>query len=256
MPEGAIAHLGYAFKLVAFLVAFIPSGITAVVFPRMAFDMTMRDLDGVRRTISLAMRVMWLGVAPLIAVGAVLAYPFIAVLLERNAFVAADTAQVALLWQIYLLSLIGACLGSVTGRAFYAMKATRTIAVMGVVEAVAYAVYTSYLAWHLGVAGVAIGYVVYYSLSIGWQVPVLMRRLGGTGGLELFSSFSRTLAAALVAGGGAYVVLLWLAAPWSQLIGGGIVAGAIYLVCLTAWGGSEVRWTTQTLRGMAVSWHS
>lgn len=256
MPEGAIAHLGYAFKLVTFLVVFIPSGIAAVVFPRMALDMSLRDLDGVRRTISLAMRVMWLGVAPLIAIGAVLAYPFITVLLERNAFVAADTAQVAVLWQIYLLSLIGACLGSVTGRAFYAMKATRTIAVMGVIEAAGYAAYTSYLAWRFGVVGVAIGYVLYYSLSIAWQVPVLMWRLGRKGGPELLSSFGRTLAAAAVAGAGAYAVASFWGAPWPQLIGGGMIASALYVLCLRLWGGPEVQWTTQALKGMAASRHS
>ena len=253
MPEGAIAHLGYAFRLVTFLAMFLSSGIAAVVFPRMAVDVAIRDLAGVRRTISLAMRVMWLGVAPIVATGMILGYPFIAVLLERGAFLPSDTAEVATLWQIYLLSLIGACLGSVTGRAFYALKATRIIAVMGVVEAVGYAAYTPQLAWHFGVVGVAIGYVLYFSLSIAWQVPVLLWKLGREGGPELFSSFARTMAAAVVAGGGAYLIAALAASPWLQLVSGGVAGCALYVIGLLVWGGAEVQWTTRALKGVAAS---
>lgn len=253
LPEGAIAHLGYAFRLVAFLSMFLSSGIAAVVFPRMAFDAALRDLGGVRRTISLAMRVMWLGVAPVVATGIILGHPFITVLLERGAFLPSDTAEVATLWQIYLLSLIGGCLGNVTSRAFYAMQATRVLAVMGVIEAIAYAVYTPYLAWRFGVAGIAVGYVLYFSLSLAWQIPVLLRKLGREGGPELFSSFVRTLGAAVVGGGAAYVIAALGGTPWLQLAGGGIVGTALYLICLRAWGGPEVEWTTKALKGVAAS---
>jgi putative peptidoglycan lipid II flippase len=256
MPEGAIAHLGYAFRLVTFLALFLSSGIAAVVFPRMAFDMAARDVDGMRRTVSLAMRVMWLGVAPVVATGIVLGYPFIAVLLERGAFRAPDTSDVAALWQIYLLSLVGGCLGTVTGRAFFAMQATRLLAVMGVIEAVGYVAYTPLLASHFGVGGVAAAYVLYFSLSIAWQIPVLLVKLGRQGGGELSSSMARTAAAAAVAGVGAYAVVSFQAAPWPQLIGGGMIASALYVLCLRLWGGPEVQWTTQALKGMAASKHS
>ena len=253
MPEGAIAHLGYAFRLVAFLAMFLSSGIAAVVFPRMALDMVSRDLEGVRRTISLAMRVMWLGVAPIVSTGIVVGHAFIAVLLERGAFRPADTAEVAVLWQVYLLSLAGACLGNVTGRAFYAMKATRIIAVMGVIEAVGYAAYTTYLASRFGVIGIAVGYVLYFSLSIAWQVPLLLWKLGREGGPELFSSFARTLGAAVVAGGGALACSALGASPWFQLLAGGLAGVTLYLVCLRVWGGPEVQWTARALKSVAAS---
>lgn len=246
--EGAIAHLGYAFRLVGYLALFLSSGIASVVFPRMALDVAVQDLGGVRRTLSLAMRVMWLGVAPVIGTGIVLGHPFIVVLLERGAFRAADAADVSTLWQIYLLSLFGSCLGGVTGRAFYALKATRLIAVMGVVEAVGYAVYTPILARHLGVAGVAMGYVLYFSVSIAWHIPVLLWKLGREGGAELTLSFARTTAAALVAASAAYGSAALATAPWLSLAVGSAAGGLAYVACLAVWGGEEVAWAARALK--------
>lgn len=253
MPEGAIAHLGYAFRLVSFLAMFLSSGIAAVVFPRMAFDAALRDHHGVRRTISLAMRVMWLGVAPIMTTGIVLGHPFIAVLLERGAFRAADTAEVATLWQIYLVSLVGSCLGSVTGRAFYAMQSTRVLAVLGAVEALAYAGYASWLAWRFGVTGVAAAFVLYYTVSIGWQIPLLLHKLGRGGTPELWGSFVRTCGAAVVGAAGAYAVTALGPSNWMQLIAGGLTSVLLYVICLLGWGGPEVQWTTRALKGATAS---
>ena len=153
-----------------------------MVFPRMALNSAVGDADALRRTLSLGLRVMWLGVAPSIAIGVALSHPMIAALIQRGAFLPSDTAAVSGLWRIYLISMAAGCLGSVTGRAFYALKQTRTIAAVGVVEALGYAVYTPWLAARFGAAGVAAGYVGYLSLSIGWQLPLLRWRLGRRGG--------------------------------------------------------------------------
>jgi putative peptidoglycan lipid II flippase len=251
LQEGSIAHLGYAFKLVSFLSVFLSTGIATVAFPRMILSAAARDIDALQKSVSLTLRVMWLGVVPAIAVGIALAHSLIIVFLQRGAFRQSDAETVAALWQIYLLSLGGLCLGNVTRRAFYALKDTRTISVMGVVEAVGYAVYTSQLARHFGASGVAIGYVVYFSLSIAWQVPVLLWKLGRKGGPELFSSFVRTTGAAVIAGGGAFAFAAFWASPWLQLAFGGAAGGLIYAVCLQIWGGPEVEWTTRALKAAA-----
>jgi peptidoglycan biosynthesis protein MviN/MurJ (putative lipid II flippase) len=88
----------------------------------------------------------------------------IAALIQRGAFLPSDTAAVSGLWRIYLISMAAGCLGSVTGRAFYALKQTRTIAAVGVVEALAYAAYTPWLAARLS-SGVAAGYVVFITVD-------------------------------------------------------------------------------------------
>ncbi len=241
LAEGSISHLGYAFKVVTILSMFLSTGIATVVFPRMALNIAMCDMQAMRATVSLALRVMWLGVAPLIAIGFVLAQPVVALLFERGAFVARDTAAVAALLGIYLLSLCGACLGSVTGRAFYALKQTRTLAVMGVLEAIAYAAYTAALAASFGARGVAVAYVAYHSLSVMWHLPLLRWRLGRRGGAGLFTSFLRTGAAALFGSLAAAQAMAMASRPWIQFTVGAGSGIAAYVGAMCLWGGPESR---------------
>ena len=256
LAEGAIAHLAYAFRLVALVSLFLSTGIATVVFPRMALNSAVQDADALRRTLSLGLRVMWLGVAPAIAIGVALSYPMIAALIERGAFLSSDTAAVSSLWRIYLVSMAAGCLGSVTGRAFYALKQTRTIAALGVVEALAYAAYAPWLAVRFGAAGVAAAYVFYLSLSIGWQLPLLRWRLGRRGGTLLCSSFVRTGAAALLGGVAAGSTASLFDGAWTQLVVGGGVGVIIYLGTLLLWGGPEARWSTGVVFDIIRSiWH-
>jgi putative peptidoglycan lipid II flippase len=243
LAEGAIAHLAYAFRLVALVSLFLSTGIATVVFPRMALNTAVGDPDALRRTLSLGLRVMWLGVAPTIGLGVALSHPMIATFIQRGAFLPSDTAAVSGLWRIYLISMAAGCLGSVTGRAFYALKQTRTIAIVGVVEALAYVVYTPWLAAHFGATGVAVGYVVYLSLSIGWQLPLLRWRLGRSGGTLLIGSFVRTGAAALLGGVVAGSAAALFGAAWTQLVVGVCLGLTTYLGTILLWGGPEARWT-------------
>jgi putative peptidoglycan lipid II flippase len=210
----------------------------------MALNSAVGDADALRRTLSLGLRVMWLGVAPTMAIGVALSYPMIAAFIQRGAFLPSDTAAVSGLWRIYLLSMAAGCLGSVTARAFYALKQTRTVAAVGVVEALAYAAYTPWLAGRYGATGVAAGYVMYLSLSIGWQLPLLRWRLGRRGGRLLGGSFVRTGAAALLGGAAAGSAAALFDTAWTQLVVGSCAGVITYLGMILLWGGPEARWTT------------
>jgi putative peptidoglycan lipid II flippase len=230
--EGAISHLGYAFKLLGVLTLFIATGITTVVFPRMALNTAGSDMVGLRHTVSMGLRIMWLAIAPTIAIGAVLAQPVTTALFQRGAFSVADAQSVAVLLRVYLLALAGACLGNIGGRTFYALKDTRTIAAMGAVEALAYAIYTPLLARWLGIVGVALGYVLYFDLSPAWWLPVLRYKMGKTGGRTVLTSFIRTGVAALLGGAGAWAVTAIMPGAWLQLILGSVVGMIVYLLAL------------------------
>jgi len=245
LPEGAISHLGYAFRLATFATSFLSVGISTVVYPILIRNIAANDVDGARRTLSLALRVMWLGVAPVIAIGIAVARPCVALLLERGAFQMSDSAAVAALWRIYLISLAGACLGAVTGRAFYALKATRVIAVMGVIESAGYAVYTAVLAHQFGAEGVAAGYVLLFTGSLVWHLPLLRWHLGRRGGWGLAASFARTGLFALLAGLGAVVAISFVQSAGAQLVFGGAVGLTVYALFLALSRGSETMWTVR-----------
>lgn len=232
LAVGSISQLGYASKLLMMFIVLISSGINTVVFPRLALNSTLTDLSEFKKTISVSMKMMWVLIAPAITVGAVVALPLVTVVFQRGKFTAADALSVSAVLRIYLCSLFGACLCGITGRAFYALKDTMAIAVIGLLESVAYVIYTALLAKRFGIAGVAWGFVIYCTGSLLWQFAVLRFKLKGSGGRGLVVSFSRTAGAAMLAGGVSWAGLAAGGNAWTQLLCAGAAGGAAYVVTL------------------------
>ena len=241
MPAGSISHLGYAFRIFAILVGLISSGIATVIFPRMAANVTGADFPGLRRSMSAGLRVMWLAIAPVMTIGIVLALPMVSAVFQRGKFSAADAVAVARLLQVYLLALASACLGSVTGRGFYVLKDTKTLAVFGSIESVAYVFYTALLAYFWGAVGVALGYVLLYNGSLLWQVIILRHKTGNLGGRTVLSSFTRTGLAALLGGATAWGVVQATSWVWLQFLIGGVSGLLVYGIGLWILQSSEAR---------------
>jgi putative peptidoglycan lipid II flippase len=253
MPAGSISHLGYAFRIFTILTMLISTGIGAVIFPVMAVNVADSDLSSLRRTMSAGLRLMWLAIAPVIALGIALALPLVVAVFQRGKFSTADAAVVARLLQVYLLALTPACLGTITGRGFYVLKDTRTVAVLGSIESVAYVFYTAAMARLWGVIGVTIGYVVLFNCSLAWQGLILRHKVGGTGGRIVLNSFARTGLAAMSGGVTAWVVTQVTLNVWIQLLLGGMSGMLVYGAGLWLLQSSEIHeaWNAFRLRGKA-----
>lgn len=232
MSEGTISHLGYAFRLLSVVTLLISTGITTVVFPRMATNVSQDGVQELRKTMSAGLRFMWLLAAPATAIGIALAYPMVVSLFQRGHFANADARVVAQLLQIYLLSCPSSCLANVTARAFYVMKDTKTVAILGSIESIAYVGYTALLAHVLGAAGVALGYVLLFSGSFAWQTLIIRRKTGSPKGSTVLRSFLRTSVAALLAGIAAFAAADSCGNPMLGLLLGGSVGIGIYSVTL------------------------
>lgn len=231
MDPGSISHLGYAFRLMTICSFAVSTGITTVAFPRMALESALTDIKSLWKTISVSFRMLFLVVAPSITLGAALALPLVTVLFERGKFTAADSIAVSGLLRIYLLALVAASLGNISGRAFFATKDTRTLSIYGTLETLVYVVYTAFLASRFGVKGIAWGYVIYFCISFSWHFFLLKYRFG-RGDAEIYRSFGLIAACAITAGLAAWFVKGFLPGAWLQL-GGGIAAGAlVYLGAL------------------------
>ena len=241
LGEGAISHLGYANRLVTMFSTLLAAGITTVVFPRMASDRARGDLAAFRHTISIGLRFMWLTVAPAITVGLALALPLITVLFQRGEFSSGDAHAVAVLMQVYLLALVSMCLGNVAGRALYALKDTWTVGVVGVIEAIAYVVYTPLLAHRYGTIGIAVSFVIYFNTSLFWLLWLVRSKTGNIGGRGVMVSFLRTGLASVCGGVAAYAVTRGITGAWGQLLVGASVGALVYAVVLVAVGSVEVR---------------
>lgn len=241
LKEGSISHLNYAFKIASVAAALISMGGATVIFPKMSLDVSNNDLNELRRTMSFGLRIMWLIIAPIVTIGFSLALPMIIVLLKHGEFTYDDSVIVSDILKIYLIALISMCLGSITGKGFYALKDTKTIAVFGIIESFAYAIYTIYLAQWLGVIGIAIGYAIYFNVSLIWQLLILNNRTGKKGDYLIVKSFSKTIFAALAGGAFSYLITVFISMPMIQLIAGGIIGLVVYLTALLLIGSEELK---------------
>jgi len=181
---------------------------------------------------SKGLRVMWIAVAPIITIGCVIAFPLVAVVFQRGQFTPDDTNAVAMFIQMYLFSLVGSCLATITGKSFYVLKDTRTLALFGTAEAICYAIYTVLLTKWLGVVGIVLGYVLYFDISFTWQVLIIRHRTGPFGGTPFVRSFFGTSAAAIVGGLASLTVIALSSNQYAQLFAGGITGLIAYFVVL------------------------
>lgn len=253
LSPGSISQLGYAYKIIGLAATLLSTGVATVLFPRMAALASENSLDELKNTLSTALRMMWLVVAPVIVLIFVLAMPVGSILFERGAFTEGDTQAVGFLLAWYSFSLAGMCLGALTGRVFYVMKDTKTISVMGVLEMVAYAIYTPLLGRRMGSSGIAIAYFVYFTVSLVWHAFYIWVKLDRPRLKSFLLAFVRIGFSAILAGMVAYALARLVSAPVLQILIGGGLGMVVHVILLKITGSMEVDMVFQSLRRSLLS---
>jgi putative peptidoglycan lipid II flippase len=248
LPAGNIAHLSYAFRIATLLATLLSGGYAPALFPKMAQSAGLADMSELRKTISSGLVFMWILVAPVIFIGIAVATPVVRTVFVRGQFTPSDGTAVAGLLQIYLVALAGMCAGNLTGRCFYALQDTRTLAVFGSIETVAYALYAAWLVKGFGATGLALAYVMYFNISVVWQVFVLRSKIGGMHGTKMAASMTKTIASALIAAATAYVATLAVTSALLQVFLGLGVGLATYAGILSMLSRDEVRQISNGLK--------
>ena len=241
LEEGSISHLNYAFKIAILLSALISTGGSTVIFPKMSLDASNKNLGELRNTMSQGLRMMWLIIAPIVTIGIPLCFPVVSVVLEHGEFKSSDTLVVSHILQLYLIALIAMSLGNISAKGFYVLKDTKTLSIFGTVEAIAYVIYTVYLTKWLGIFGIAIGYVIYFSLSLFWQVLLLNYKTGRKKCKIVIGSFSKTILAALLGGLLTYFATLYISNMILQILVGGFSGLFLYVIILQLLDSSELK---------------
>lgn len=229
LSEGTISHLNYANKLLGIVSLAISTGISVIIFPKMSLDVSSNNLNQLKKTIEKGIKIMWIVIAPVISIGFFLSFPFIVIFFQRDKFLYTDSVIVANMLKIYLFALIGMCLGTITSKIFYVLKDTKTLALMGLIEAIAYVVYTIYLTKWLGANGIVIGYVIYFSLSLAWHLAYIKFKLK-TKFINHIDYFLKILFNAVIAGIFTYFFIFSFTNELLMIIIGGFIGVSIYVI--------------------------
>ncbi|MDD3653534.1 MAG: lipid II flippase MurJ, partial [Desulfotomaculaceae bacterium] len=126
MPEGSIAALNFANKLVQFPVSLLVMALGTAVFPTITRMATTGERNELSVTLVRLLKLLILGMFPACAGLMVLRYPIVSLLFERGAFDRWDTELTAYALLFYSIGLAGQAANIILTKAFYSLQDTRT----------------------------------------------------------------------------------------------------------------------------------
>jgi len=200
LSVGSITYLNDAFKVGSLPLNTLVAAIAIVLFPMLSRHAARDDVDSLKNTVSLGIRMIALVAIPSTVSLFVLSFPIIKLLFQHGAFGPDATRATAPALAAYSFGLFAMGLNMLIVRAFYALKDGITpmkasIAFMFMLIGLDL-VFMRFMA-HVGLA---VGYALAVSLMVLILLRGLRKRLGGINGLQIARSLSKILVAALAMG--------------------------------------------------------
>jgi putative peptidoglycan lipid II flippase len=241
LPEGGIAALNYALRVMLILVAMFGQAAGVASFPflaRLVAEGKMNEMNGLlndtlRRYISL--------VIPFSALIMVLHYEVIRLLFQRGRFDMAATAKTS---QVLIFLLIGAfafAAQTVVVRGYYAMQNTLFPTIFGTLAVLASLPLYWYGMQQMGINGVALAMSASAILQVTLLYVLWNRKTGNAGSRMVYRFFARII----LLSAGAGIVLHWLKtrvlsgidyATFTGSLLNCLIVGAVFAVALVAAG--------------------
>jgi putative peptidoglycan lipid II flippase len=208
--QGAVSWMGYAFRLMYLPIGLFGVSIATAALPDIARHANAGDHPGMRRTISGALRMMLMLNVPATVGLIVLANPIIAMIFERRAFTAADTAATAAALMFYAPGLVGYSAVKVASPSFYSLGDARTPVVVSVISVLANLGLNLVLVRVMGYKGLALGTAIAAIFNAAALLLLLRGRIGGLEGRRIAVSFSKIMVASILMGAAAWYTAHWL----------------------------------------------
>ncbi|MBI5290621.1 MAG: murein biosynthesis integral membrane protein MurJ [Chloroflexi bacterium] len=207
--EGGIAWMGYATYIYQFPLGLVATALSFAILPtlsRFAVEGTAREKranrshDDFKNTLVQGLNLVIILIVPATVGLFTLARPIVALLYERGQFTAADTAQTALVLQVFLLGLSFAAVDQMLIFAFYARKDTFTPSMVGVVSVAVYLIAALALIKPFGLFSLMIADSLKQTTHAIVTGFLLSRRIGGFWRTSLIPTVFKTLAASALTG--------------------------------------------------------
>ncbi len=256
LPEGSVSYLYYADRLLEFPMGIFAIAIATAVLPTLSEYSARNNLQGLKETVSFALRLVFLVTLPAMVGLIVLRHPILNLLFRRGAFTALSVDMTAQALLYYALGLAGFAGVRVIVPAFYSLQDTKTPVKVAFLALLANAGFGIIFMFPLRHGGLALATSVAAALNFILLLVVLKRRLGRMGAARILRSFYRSLVASILMGVVVFMVCSFIS--WdiggvtlikigfllgSILLGGILYAGVCYL-----WGSEEMRTLITLLR--------
>jgi putative peptidoglycan lipid II flippase len=196
----AVSALSYAFRLMYMPIGIFGVSIATAVVPVLSRQAARSDAAGMRETVSNGLRMMLMLNVPATIGLMVLAVPIVALIFEHGAFTPAHTAATAAALAFYAPGLVGYSAVKIAAPSFYALRDSRTPAIVSAATVLLNVVLNLTLVRAMGFTGLALGTSVSAIFNAAVLLWLLRSRLGGLDARRVAGSFARIVTAACVMG--------------------------------------------------------
>ncbi len=193
---GAVSWLNYAFRLMYLPIGLFGVSIATATLPAVSRSAARDEPDGVRETVSNALRMMLMLGAPAMVGLIVLAGPIVELVFERGSFSPEDTRETAAALAFYAPGLLGYSAVRITVPCFYALGNSLTPTLISVASVALNVVLNVVLVDRIGYRGLALGTSIAALVNAALLFHFLRRRLDGLDTRRLLVAFAKIAVAA------------------------------------------------------------
>ena len=214
LREGSVSYLYYADRLVQFPLGVFAIAISTAVLPSLSREAAQGDVEGLKGTLSHALRLTMFITIPAMIGLIVLREPIIRLLFQRGAFSVTATVMTARALLYYSVGLWAFAGLRVFVSAFYSLQDTKTpvkVAVIAMLLNIIFSIMLMHTPLEHG--GLALALSLASSLQLLMLILLLRKRLGGVEGRSVFISMGRSFFASLIMGACIYVLAFRVFAP-------------------------------------------
>jgi putative peptidoglycan lipid II flippase len=242
LPEGSLAALTYAYRLLHFPLALFMTNATTMLLPALAGHAVRGEAGAVEALTQRALRIAIVFVVPLAALALALAEPLTRVVLERGAFTAGSTAVTATAIAWYAPGIVALALAQILVRAYQASHALWRLAwTVGAGIAVNVVLMAVLASW-LGFVGLPLASTLSAFALVALMLAGLRGRVRGLGETLLSRPTIAVAVAGVAAAGAAWMVRgATGGAAMAALVAGAAAGLAVYAAVLGALAPAEAR---------------
>ena len=255
--EGGITSFMYAWRFFQMPFGLLAVSISTVLFPGLSEHSINSNMDGFKRTLSLAVRATAFVMVPVSVYFFVLSDSTIG--LFAFSFSAAGAAQISAVFSLFIVGIVPFSLFMLLNRVFYALHDSVTPMKVNAVGVPLNIALNFTLVGSLGVPGLALAHSLTYLFTMSLMFTALRRRIGGLGGRALLGSVGKFSLISAPVGVIMFLLNGWLVRfDWPTvevgraviLVLAGLIGGAAYLGLSAAAGLNEVGFVRSLVDGL------
>lgn len=247
--RGGVSALQYAFAFYVLPHGLLAVSIGTVLLPGMSELAVKGDWSGLARKVEQGLSWSAAAIVPAMAVFITMSLPLVQVLMQRGRFTSGDAGLLALVLACYSLGLLSFTVYLFINRVFYSLQDTWTPLALNFIGNLSNSVFNLLAVGALGVAGLALGHALAYTVIASAAVWLIVRRVREIDLKRVLASMARVSAAGAAVGlfgwafSRAWVVWLGGISLWAKagiLAAGLAAAGLIYIGAANMAGVREV----------------